>query len=482
MPNLKLPVRYDNLSQQASTDQLRHIIEPVVAALDYFDATFNHMGVVGSGQFLILLGRSGSGKSTFLNTIPFFRPKAFVSRIPPSLSHNAITRELMKAVSCAPKTGIEVKIIIMEGREAVGEVSDKALDEIVHRLNQFLRSTQGKDVIFVWPCTDHALATRLANHAKRIGAEALINIDQPILSFDGLTSERFIPVANKTVGLLNNSATLTDFGFSQKELTDLSAESATIGAFLSSLGNAWQRHHATVSRVLQKRRPTHLWIIVAAGNDPVGDVVALTRGNDHTLDLARALSCTQGNASKGIEKQISSSGSLALSIDVRILHLPITTVLPIVRSFAAPSLASQLQRLGLVIAKVPTKAKDKLKASSLVNFLKGKTIPMQLARGRKADRETANQFNIIVKFAQNNDIAINECIAEGLRAINMRGSIGTEDPFGENETARTDILVERDDHDYRIEFMWRAKATRGLIADYALKKLLLYGRALNILT
>jgi putative ribosome biogenesis GTPase RsgA len=70
--DLLVPDRFDMLQRRAP-DRLGSIIVPVDEALHQIDALSVDLRAAGRGGFLIFRGDSGSGKSTFLNTLDLFR-------------------------------------------------------------------------------------------------------------------------------------------------------------------------------------------------------------------------------------------------------------------------------------------------------------------------------------------------------------------------------------------------------------------------
>lgn len=74
LPRLELPKRWEALkekSQQADADPVA-IVEKVDAAAAYVDRLLRNVRSGGTGQFSVVSGKSGSGKTTFVSTLPKF--------------------------------------------------------------------------------------------------------------------------------------------------------------------------------------------------------------------------------------------------------------------------------------------------------------------------------------------------------------------------------------------------------------------------
>ena len=92
---------------------------------------------------MILRGETGAGKSTFLNTVGLFRTGVVTERI----AGTADVEEVLKETGATAKP----RIIVLEGREALGEVSRAALEASMHAINTFVRTQAGRDTLVVWP-------------------------------------------------------------------------------------------------------------------------------------------------------------------------------------------------------------------------------------------------------------------------------------------------------------------------------------------
>ena len=101
-----------------------------------------------------------------------------------------------------------------------------------------------------------------------------------------------------------------------------------------------------VSSLLAKEQ-CKLWIVVAAGNEPEGEVAALTRGQYSAIDVARAMAATEANVVKELKSYPDKLGILATMLDAKIFHLPMLAALDIARKYAGPDLREKMKKAGL---------------------------------------------------------------------------------------------------------------------------------------
>lgn len=176
-PDLFVPDRFDILQRRAA-GQLGTIVLPVEAGLNEIDSLRRSLRAAGRGGFLILRGDSGSGKSTFLHTLNLFREDHSTYSISRS-------KNISQALSEIDATKNALRVIVIEGREALRDTSMEELEANLHDMNAFLRSYEGERTLIVWPCNADDLQESLIEVASRIGAEALLGVGEPFVRFQG---------------------------------------------------------------------------------------------------------------------------------------------------------------------------------------------------------------------------------------------------------------------------------------------------------
>lgn len=337
--SLRVPDRFEGL-RDAGSGALRAIIAPVYESLKSLDRRFVDMRAAGRGSFIVLRGETGAGKSTFLDTVGLFRVGVVTERIPSDADIPDALRQIEPAT--------EPRLLVLEGREALGEVSREQLEAGMHAINSFVRSDAGKDTVIVWPANTDDLAQLLAEIAQSIGAEALLGVDESVEWFSGPPQTEFVGIAERTVAALNEGASLAALGISAEHAHELVAQAATIGRYLALIRSALIENEARV-RGLLPREQYRVWTLVIAGNDPEGDVAALTRGGYAQADIDRLMTATGANVVAELKKHPEQLGILGSVLDARILQMDMLTSArgrPRVRLRDAPCSDASQQHVG----------------------------------------------------------------------------------------------------------------------------------------
>ncbi|GAA4714547.1 hypothetical protein GCM10023215_67160 [Pseudonocardia yuanmonensis] len=468
--DLFVPDRFEALRDSESST-LRTIIVPVPDSLNAIDDLFDDMRAARRGGFLILRGETGSGKSTFLDTVGLFRQGVTTERIP---AGRDLTVELKQVGPTSTP-----RILVMETREALGIVSAESVESDMHAINAFLRSADGTDTLVVWPTNTDNLTELLVKIAKELGGEALFGPGEEVLRFSGPAQSEFRIIAEKTVGALNDGATLDALGISEERAEELSGEAETIGRYLALVRKTLTQNQKRVRALLPVER-FRMWVVVITGNDSEGDVAALTRGAFGTTDVSRAMSSTGANIVEELKKYPDQVGILGTVLDSKIIHIDVLTALAVARLYGDTAL-HDLMRAQNMTVKPSASDKGRIESSELGLLLGGKSLATR-KRGPKPGSGTQTAFANLAKIAQSDDGALNRAIAAGLVATGLIKSFETEKSLGTSLTYYSDIYAELDGGPIRLEVMWRLKAGRADIANYTLGKLGSYGRAIGLLT
>ncbi|HDR8964043.1 hypothetical protein [Burkholderia vietnamiensis] len=469
--DISLPDRYDMLARKA-VNQLTQIIVPVDSALEHIDVLHSDMRASSRGTFLIIRGDSGTGKSTFIHTIGLFRDGVETVTF-------SKDKDVGDALRSLGPTKNMLRVIVFEGREALTDVSKELLEKSIHAINSFIRTPAGELTIVAWPVNRDDLAVSLSSLATEIGAEALVGLEDPVFRFQGPPKEQFIPIVNRTLALLNQGETLHDLGISDERSTQLVNESTTIGVFLAKVRRdllSNQRQLAT----LAKKDVCRVWVVVLAGNEPEGDIDALTRGTMYSADIDRMLSVTNANIVKDLKEFPEKLGLLGTYFDARVLHVPVLAALAAVRTYAGDGLRSTMKAAGM--SAVPEKdAKERLSDTNLLASFRDQPIGARKVGGKVGPNSVA-AFEKLTNIASSNDVQLNRAIAECLKDIGVITDYEVEKDFGTGMTRRTDIVATTPTSSIRLEMMWRRKTGRAEIANYVLGKLYNYGKAIGYLS
>ncbi len=430
------------------------------------------MRTAGRGAFAILRGNSGSGKSTFLHTIKFFREGVRSIGVPSGAS----IKEFLDG-NTDPSL---ISVYVLEEREAAMSFSDAELETWLHEINGHCRSPSGKNSVVVWPCNTDELLNRVEKLARNIGGKALVGPGSGWVRFSGPPKENYRKIAEKTLAIANQGASLSDLGLTEDILEDCSNGNEVIGDFLSDLHGVIERLQGHVSGLIDKEQ-CRLWVLVIAGNDPGSDVAGLTRGATSAIDTERLMSATDANIVAELKKYPEKIGIVGTVLDAKITHLPILAVGSIVRAFASDTLKIRLKAKAFSLK--PDKKSDalaRLQQSEFAALITQGRTGVQ-PRGAKVGSESRAAFDKLCDIAATNDHELNQCIGAALAAAGLIYSFDTERDFGTGLTRRTDLVCETKGGKLRIEVMWRKKTGRADIANYTLTKVNNYAKAIGFI-
>jgi DNA (cytosine-5)-methyltransferase 1 len=151
--DLFVPDRFEGL-KDVGAGTLRSIIVPVDDALSAVARQFRSLTAARRGGLLLLRGDTGAGKSTFLDTIGLFLSGVSTEEIP---AHADVSNVL---AGLAPSDN--QRVLVLGGREALGQVARDELEATLHAVNTFVRSEPGSKTLVVWPTNTDELTQQLA--------------------------------------------------------------------------------------------------------------------------------------------------------------------------------------------------------------------------------------------------------------------------------------------------------------------------------
>ncbi|MGB7087942.1 MAG: hypothetical protein WBD47_20460 [Phormidesmis sp.] len=206
-------------------------------------------------------------------------------------------------------------------------------------------------------------------------------------------------------------------------------------------------------------------------------LMVLPGGTLYAADIDRMMSVTNANVVEELKKIPEKIGILGTYFDARIIHIKMIPALSIVRSFADEQLKEKMRELGMSTSK-DTTVLDRLHDTPLVHSFNDSPINARTV-GTKPGSNTISSFEKLSSIASSNDVVLNRCFGEALKAIGLIDSYELEQNIGSKFTRRTDILAHTPSGPIRLEMMWRKKTSRAEIANYVLTKLYNYGRAVK---
>ena len=467
--HLRVPDRFESIRDMGE-QTLRGVITPVEHELQKLDEQFEDLDSAGRGGFMILRGDSGAGKSTFLDTVFLFRDGIHTITIPGSAD---IASDLSKLGRTS-----ERRIVVLEGREALLDISQPVLERSMHAVNSFIKSPSGVSTLVVWPTNTDSLAASLAKLGQQIGGRALLGTGDAVTQFMGPEPAQFVAIGERTLSALNQGASLTDLGLTSEHAEEIAREVSNVGDFMSELRMTLIKNGAAIRRLLKSEQP-RLWVVVIAGNDPDADVAAITRGGSARADIDRLMSATSANIVATLKNVPDTLGILGTVLDARIFHIEQIAALAIVREFANDNLRSIMKDANLSTSRDKA-ALDRILASEIGLTFSNKNLGTR-RRGRRAGSKTKKAFLSLAAIASKNDGLLNRAIGEALVNAGLVDSYVLEAPLGTTQKYYTDLLVRKDNEVIRIEFMWRTTTGRAEISNYVLTKLANYAKSIRLM-
>lgn len=470
--SLFLPDRFDVLKRRVRKHDLKSLIVGVPDSLDYIGELCSDMNSAGRGAFLVFRGESGSGKSTFLHTLHLFKENVVTY----SISQENTVADSLRGFGRADES---LRVLVVEGREALTDFSEEVLEKELHTINPFIRSASGEKTLIVWTCNTDDLQDRLITLANRIGAESLLGIGAGSYRFHGPSKSMYLQIANKTIEALNEGASLIDIGISEEQASELVEKVSTIGTYLTLLRQEIRKTQSITKALLDKEQ-CRVWTVVIAGNDPDKDTAALTRGSFFSADISCLMSSTKANIVEEIKAFPDKIGILATILDAKVLHLSVLTALAIAKQYADSELRAAMRENSMSLSADP-KVLQRLDDSELAKALKsqGRGIGR---RGKPIGSNTVTAFDKLASIAREKDGLLNKAIGKALQENDLINSFETEIDFiGHGLSFKSDLVCQTATGPIRLEMMWRKNTSRAEISNYVLRKLYNYGRTIGLL-
>ncbi len=532
IPKLNIRTRWEHLQQAHGMNEtsLRAIVRPVQDAISIIRNMASIVEATSGCKLLVIRGGSGSGKTTFLNTLNYYVPDLEFQTQTVDLSKFERAENFTVILNSLLVDDKKMNLVVLEGRETPGDITAEYIDGIMSRINRFSRD-KAVPMLFVVPTNDDTVARKWCQVAARIGGLAPTNLPGGLQWYDfpGVPKKKYIEIAEETVRVLNHSRNLTEFGFSPSELHTWVDTSDTIGQFMQTLSDKnVARRMATTQRLERRLR---VWVVYCCPDMIAYDqlyhrIDALVKDEDLVVAPDKLIRlAAQDNAHSREYSQENEWAKLLTAInflDIRLINLSIVTIITAALTYGDPGLIESFARAKLkdYEKQIPEEmwirdkkiaasrrktiqtdesneddtifdldeplnrrrrqvknTLDSLQSSNLYNLLRG--MPAQPQRGgNKESSKQLAQFLHLMEHASTNDCSyfIGSAIKDLLEQQNFPGfrTIATEYPYIQGKAApRPDVTIYTDEVDYLLELHFsRQSLATSQIARYAVDRVI----------
>lgn len=511
LPNLILPTRWEYLQPKITGEEellVRTIIRPVYSALDVLRDIFETLTITGGAQLLIMRADTGSGKTTFLNTVHHYIQdiKLNITTIDlQPLSEKTFADELWKF---SPRQD-GINLLVLEGREKPADVSDDFMQVVLANINRFSR-TKRVPLLFVIPTIEEEVARSWCEHGASIGdliPEQVLYEGSKWYRFPGVARDQYVEIAEETVRVLNAPYTLIEYGVSPDEVKTWSQSANTIGDYIATLANkiANRRRKA---RIPTRGTRERVWVVFCSPDN---------RHYDHTYHIIQGLVLDDSLRASSVKLVPPSSDAQLFKhwrtgirwaqllnavnyLDLRLVNLPITTVVSAALAYGDDDLLQSFKDTSLedYRSRIPDdmkteeidwtrrlssrrlqamNARDSMEGSNLARLLRG--MPAEQLKGGNAEsvltlaqylhlREKANEKQLHYYLG----MTLRDLLA--YQRVPGYRDVGTETPLVSGQVSpQPDITVYFDSDVYALELHFlRKQIVASEIQTYTLKNVL----------
>lgn len=502
LPKLDLPKRWEFLETRARALSLNpaEFVERVDDAADRIDYLLQRVKTGGGGLFEVLFGLSGSGKTTFLKTLPSYFEGIKVLSFP----KESEIKDLPEFVrSTYVVSDSSKRIILVERRDNPAAASYANIDEMFAELLEVFREPVGA-VLVIWPMTKQEAAQAISAEAWKAGRDSMTDSKtKGLYHFSGLPKNKYLQIADNTTKNLTGDG-LEAFGVTQEVANNLLIGSETVADFFNKVDLFSEEQRDKTWSILKARSRARLWIVLPGDIPTVvnNTVTSLTQGTRNRLDLDLIAEFIDDPSNDAIyvkdwKDRRAAMAHLLRAIDLRLFQLPPNVSLAAIRAFATPTVKDLLKQKSVSI----DEAKSAMRASrlykSILTELGIETTPFSAAT--RDVPETSNEYRRVQATASKGDKDLNKALGQLIAACLSEDAksaiVKNEKQSLPNCQLKPDTSIEIGPNDFIcIEPTWRS-SDKGIpdeinggqntlapahVKKYVLEKALQYIKALDL--
>lgn len=413
LPKLELPKRWELLEQRAVEAGLQpgEFVERVPDAADRIDYLLQRVRTGGGGLFEVFYGLSGSGKTTFLKTLPRHFQNIRVLSFPKESPLDALPSFIRDSHVPADTAA---RIVLVERRDNPLPADLTALPVVFAELLETFRERRGA-VLVLWPVTRTPAAEQIAAEGWETGRDSMVDTQsRGLYTFKGLSKDRFAAIADTTTRNLTGDG-LDAFGVTTEVAHDLLRGTETIADFFSRVDLHAEAQRDKTWSVLKAHVRARLWVVLP-GDLPSAirsTVSSLTQGTRSRVDLDLFAEFIDQSDNRALyiadwKTRRAAMAHLLRAVDLRLFPLPPNVSLSAIRAFGDDKTRSVLKQpaVNLDDAKAAMRASRLYKA--ILVELGVATTPY--AGANRDVEETANEYRRAQATAGKSDKQLNKAL------------------------------------------------------------------------
>lgn len=501
MDKLRIPKTFEESKELLENDgpgyltRLSQFVQPVeTAEQQIVDIVSRFEGK--SGRLVIFYGKTGTGKSTFIQSLEWRKHLGFARLIPIDCSELASSGKLVQLANRIQKIADEhrahpgVTAITIDYLESLSDISKERKRAFFQTLNGILRKTR---ILVLWPVTSLRDAREMESEASTVSS-TIFDETYPVVEFEGPHSDKFPQIARNTIAVFNDGKLLQAFLLTEAELEHArdelvhsSAPDKSIRAYLRSIQSIWSAKSGATKRIQEKLpKPNEVWIVFCYPE--AEDVVsAFSTKGAHAPSAWIAYHSKLWEYVPQTQRQARWKTPMRLqyaiggAITTRILYLQPQALLSAIASYSTHEKLKALKESVPNSWRQKSKADEMIKRSPLYRQLlgeppsRGKTKSGPAAVARTTAIPHFSALNKIVA-GSGNDSHVHAALAQCLASALPSGfSVIAERAHPWIPQVTPDILVELPTGtQVCMEFCYTKDKKPSTVADYVLDKLATY--------
>lgn len=509
IPSLTLPNRWEHLQPKIEGRKVavKTVIRPVERAMIIIRSIISYLETTGGSQVLVMRADSGSGKTTFLNTLSDYMPDVTFNKQIIELE-NIDVEDFNAELQSRNTIDDGINLFILEGREKPESVNEKYVQIVLSNINRFARNRR-VPIIFVIPTTDANVARLWCEQGSTLGdliPEGKLYEGSRWYEFLGIIKDQYMNITKETVEALNPGRTLFDY-ISPDEAKELVKTASTMGRYMEIVATQVSSRRDQ-TRIISRGRREHVWVVYCSPD---------LRHRDHTYQVVDGL-CQDEYLRVSPTKLIPESSNTPIErnwrqpdewakliaavrfLDVRLINLSVVTLVTsaltygddvLINSFKQTKLEDYREEIEREFGKLKLSWSDALieraqkeenarfsmEGSNLYSLLRG--IPADSQRGSDADNAKVYARYLHLRKTVGENMSqlhyfLGLTLENLLKYSQFPGLVGveTEEPLlpGQVEP-KPDILVHTETDVYIIELHFtRDQITPSEVRRYAIER------------